>query len=246
MDERHLGLTTCQETELASQSIDSAGAAMEACIDLDRLVQGSADRSRKIESNITISGPSTSGMSASGISASRASISRDKILAKDQPGLHIGIARDSAFCFYYHDDLEMMKQQGATIMFFDTIKDEALPEVDALFIGGGFPETHKEQLAANQKMRGAIRHFANSGKPIYAECGGLMYLTRTIRWKDEESEMVGIIPADTVMHDRPVGRGYVKLTQEPNHPWASCCNRALFQQQPDNEQIKKEQGHGFR
>jgi cobyrinic acid a,c-diamide synthase len=108
---------------------------------------------------------------------------------------------------------------GAEIVPFDTLHDKQLPQVDALFIGGGFPEVFAAELAANMAMRREIRNAIESGMPVYAECGGLMYLTRSIEYQGQSHEMVGIIPGDTVMHDKPVGRGYVNLQEESQHPW---------------------------
>jgi cobyrinic acid a,c-diamide synthase len=93
--------------------------------------------------------------------------------------------------------------------------------VDGLFIAGGFPETHLERLAANGELRQAIRAFVAADRPVYAECGGLMYLTRSIEWRGRRAEMVGAIAADCVMQESPVGRGYVRLRETRNAPWSS-------------------------
>ncbi len=144
------------------------------------------------------------------------------------PELRIAVARDAAFGFYYEDDLEALRRAGAEPVFFDTLHDAALPEADGLFIGGGFPETHMPQLAANSALRTALRTAIEAGLPVYAECGGLMYLTRSIRWKGERFEMVGALPADTVMHERPVGRGYVRLRETADHPWPGARDSEAF------------------
>jgi cobyrinic acid a,c-diamide synthase len=101
----------------------------------------------------------------------------------------------------------------------DTLADTQLPEVDGLFIGGGFPETQMQALEANVGLRTAIRQAIEDGLPVYAECGGLMYLTRSLNWQGRRCEMVGAIPADTVMHTRPQGRGYVRLAETAHMPW---------------------------
>jgi len=100
---------------------------------------------------------------------------------------------------------------GARLVAFDTLHDSRLPPVDGLFIGGGFPETHMKELEANGALRAAVRDAIAAGLPAYAECGGLMYLARSLAWRGEKAEMAGVIPADVVMHDRPRGRGYVRL-----------------------------------
>ena len=133
--------------------------------------------------------------------------------------VRIGVARDAAFGFYYADDFEAFGAQGAELIFFDTLKDAVLPEVDGLFIGGGFPETHMADLAANVDLVENIAKVAHAGMPIYAECGGLMYLTRSIRWGDACHRMVGVLEADCVMHSKPQGRGLVVLENVDSHPW---------------------------
>ena len=130
-----------------------------------------------------------------------------------KPDLRIAVARDTAFGFYYPDDLEALEQAGAELVFFDALRDAQLPQADGLFIGGGFPETQMPALAANKGLRAQVRRAAEAGLPIYAECGGLMYLTRSITWGSETHEMVGFIPADTVMHATPQGRGLVVLEE---------------------------------
>nr|CAA6828745.1 MAG: Cobyrinic acid A,C-diamide synthase [uncultured Thiotrichaceae bacterium] len=131
----------------------------------------------------------------------------------------IGICQDPAFGFYYPGDIEALQQSGAQIVPVNTLKDSALPDIDGLFIGGGFPETQMHQLAANQSLRESIYNAIENGLPTYAECGGLMYLSRSLSWNDEHADMVGIIPGDIVMHKKPQGRGYVKLQETPDMPW---------------------------
>jgi cobyrinic acid a,c-diamide synthase len=133
--------------------------------------------------------------------------------------LRLGIARDAAFGFYYPGDLEALRAAGAELVPFDALRDKRLPAVDALFIGGGFPETHMAALAANAEMRAAVRDAIDAGMPAYAECGGLMYLARSIEWNGRRAEMAGVLPADIVMHARPVGRGYVHLRETGRGPW---------------------------
>jgi cobyrinic acid a,c-diamide synthase len=133
--------------------------------------------------------------------------------------VRIAVARDTAFGFYYPDDLAALEQAGAELIFFDTLRDTRLPHADGLFIGGGFPETQMAALAANRELQERIKRAAESGLPIYAECGGLMYLTRSINWDGRTHEMVGFISADTVMHASPQGRGLVELEETETLPW---------------------------
>ena len=135
--------------------------------------------------------------------------------------VRIGVARDAAFSFYYPGDLEALTAAGAELVFFDTLKDTHLPDVDGLLIGGGFPETQARALAANTALRAAIRKAIEEGLPAYAECGGLMYLARSVTWQHERFPMVGVIAGDAVMEDKPVGHGYVVLKPTNAHPWTS-------------------------
>lgn len=133
--------------------------------------------------------------------------------------LRIGIARDRAFGFYYPEDIEAMIEAGGEPVFFDTLRDEKLPPVDALFIGGGFPETLAATLESNARLRADIKAAIASGLPTYAECGGLMYLSRAISWQGRRYEMVGAIPGEISLHPKPVGRGYVEVEATAEHPW---------------------------
>jgi len=128
------------------------------------------------------------------------------------PTCRIGLAFDEAFHFYYDDNLRRLEELGAELVRFSPVHDAALPDVDALYLGGGYPEVHAEALAANTAMRADIAAFAEARGPIYAECGGLMYLTSAIRTLDgRRHEMVGIIPGETEMRERLVALGYVEV-----------------------------------
>ncbi len=133
--------------------------------------------------------------------------------------VRIAIARDSAFGFYYPGDLEAFRRAGAELVPIDTLRQPELPKVDGLFIGGGFPETHMLALESNRALRASIATAVNAGLPVYAECGGLMYLARSLTWNGRICEMVGAIPADVLMHERPMGRGYVRLQETSDAPW---------------------------
>jgi cobyrinic acid a,c-diamide synthase len=133
--------------------------------------------------------------------------------------VRIGICQDRAFSFYYQSDLHALQMAGAELVPVNTLEDSTLPDIDGLFIGGGFPETHMQDLAKNTGMRESIRHAIESGLPTYAECGGLMYLSKRLIWDGQSADMVGVIPADAVMHIKPQGRGYVKLEETTEMPW---------------------------
>jgi cobyrinic acid a,c-diamide synthase len=193
--ERHLGLIPANETEDADATITRLATAVSDAVNVDRVIEIAA-------------------MSDSRTTA--ATITKNDRASSD---VRIAIARDAAFGFYYQDDLDAFAEAGAELVPFDTLTDARLPEVDGLFIGGGFPETHLSALAANQSLRDDIRRELAAGMPAYAECGGLMYLSRNIRWHDETFEMVGTVAGDVVVEDRPQGRGYVVLKETGQGLW---------------------------
>lgn len=201
--ERHLGLVPSNEASGARAKIDDLAAAVAAQVDLDQL--------------LALAG------SVSPLPDTYAQPAANAIPPAD---VRIGIARDAAFAFYYPADLEALRRHGAELVPFDTLRDPHLPAVDALFIGGGFPEVHMRALEANQSLRSEIRRAIEAGLPVYAECGGLMYLSRSLGWHGERCTMVGALPADTVMHDRPQGRGYVKLRENGMSPWPALAGAA--------------------
>ncbi len=193
--ERHLGLVPANETTEARALIDAMADVVEAGIDIERL--GALACVAGPEWPDAAGPPATTG-------------------ATD---VSIAVARDAAFGFYYPDDLEALTRAGAELRFFDSLSDSRLPEADGLFIGGGFPETQAAALAANTALRADIRSALEDGMPAYAECGGLIYLARDLTWRGQTHEMVGFVPANAVMHERPVGRGYVVLAETGTGPW---------------------------
>ncbi len=202
--ERHLGLMPSNEAGEASSTIEGIAAAVASQVDLDRLLALSEKPPL--------------------VAPAKAEVTsfpwREKV--------RIGIARDRAFGFYYADDLDALTAAGAEIVPFNTLNDAHLPEVDALYIGGGFPETCAKELEANVSLRAEIKHAIASGMPVYAECGGLMYLSRKITYQGRSHDMVGAIPGNVLMHDKPVGRGYVHLAENQQHPWPrphDPCNK---------------------
>ncbi len=196
IEERHLGLVPGNETDHAPRTIERIRAAVAAGVDLERI--------------IAIAGQAP----ALPPPPAQAEVPRAVTV-------RIGIPRDAAFGFYYPDDLEQMRRAGAELVFFDALRDRALPEVDGLFIGGGFPETQMQALAANKFLRRDVLRFVAEDGPVYAECGGLMYLARRLSWHGRQYEMVGALPLDVAMQSRPVGRGYVSLTETGRSPWGS-------------------------
>jgi cobyrinic acid a,c-diamide synthase len=193
IEERHLGLKPATEAAEADRRIAALADAVQAGVDIERLLALTAGE--------------------------RAPVAVEPAAAGSAEPLRVGIARDRAFGFYYAEDLENLQRAGAQLVTFDTLAERALPAVDALFIGGGFPEVFAAELAANQTLRRSIREAIEGGLPTYAECGGLMYLARSITWKGVTYPMVGALPGDVAMEPRPVGRGYVHLEETPAHPW---------------------------
>ena len=125
-----------------------------------------------------------------------------------RPKFKIALASDPAFSFYYHANRTALERAGGEIVEFSPIRDPELPNADFLYIGGGYPELYRKQLEANVSMRRSVRDYIHSGKRFYAECGGLMYLSRRI----EDSEMVGILPTEIEMTNGPVDFGYCEVS----------------------------------
>ncbi len=192
--ERHLGLTTPSETAHLDGKIAQISEIVGASVDLDLLLE---------------------------IAASAPMVPVVPRVAPEPiyQGMKIAVARDKAFGFYYADDLERFTELGAELLPFNAMTDSALPEVDGLFIGGGFPETQMQALAANTALRADIKRAIEGGMPAYAECGGLMYLCKSMIWDGQAHDMCGVVQADAVMCKRPQGRGYVEYTATADHPW---------------------------
>ncbi len=134
---------------------------------------------------------------------------RPPVIKSQGRTVRIGVAQDRAFCFYYPDNLERLEAAGAELVTFSPLHDDALPDVDMLYLGGGYPELHGAALTENVAMRAAVKRFAERGGVIYAECGGLMYLSESILDFDGCShDMVGIFPAETIMQKSGLTLGY--------------------------------------
>ncbi len=192
--ERHLGLVPANEADAARERIDRVGERVAAQVDLDRLLAIADGAPPRVPAE-------------------------SPAAAQPADRLRIAIAHDPAFGFYYAEDLDALRAANAELVELDTLRDTALPEVDGLVIGGGFPEVFMEQLEANAALRANVKRAIEAGLPTYAECGGLMYLSKSLSWQDRTCEMVGVVPGDTVMHDRPVGRGYARLEPTGDDRW---------------------------
>jgi len=131
----------------------------------------------------------------------------------------IGYFKDSVFTFYYPENLEALETEGAELIKISSLNDKSLPEIDALYIGGGFPETQAQRLVGNQSMMESVKKAAVSGMPIYAECGGLIYLSRSLFYNNKLYPMAGVFPIDLKMNSKPVGHGYTSVTIDSPNPY---------------------------
>ncbi|MDT8403988.1 cobyrinate a,c-diamide synthase [Sulfuriflexus sp.] len=207
--ERHLGLMPSNEAQAAGQHIANIARHVSESVDLDHLLEIGGQAGE-------ITTPAAQTITAA---------------ATD---LRIAIARDAAFGFYYAGDLQAMHDAGAELVEFSSMDDSSLPKnIDGLFIGGGFPESCMDRLAANKSMLESIRAAIENGLPVYAECGGLMYLSRSIRWDTERYDMVGVIPGNIQMHAKPQGRGYVRIREVEDFIW------------PAQDSCREHQAHEF-
>ena len=202
IDERHLGLIPSNEALEADNKVAQIGRLIAEQVELDKLAQ------------IAATAPPLPG---------HGFVNRQTAYNNER-SVRIAVARDAAFGFYYPQDFEALEAAGAKLLFFDTLQDSRLPDCDGLFIGGGFPEANMQALTDNRLLRADIFDAIENGLPTYAECGGLMYLTRRILWGAQKHEMVGVIHADTRMYKTPQGRGYIQLTETAKHLWPRLAN----------------------
>ena len=142
----------------------------------------------------------------SGIEGTETGDQKPEASVKSKP--RIGILKDSAFQFYYPENIDALTTGGADVVFVSPLKDNQLPELDGLYIGGGFPETHAQQLADNTRFSTRLKALVEDGFPIYAECGGLMYLGDNLVLESKSYPMAGILPLTFDFFKRPQGHGY--------------------------------------
>ncbi|MBA4371577.1 MAG: cobyrinic acid a,c-diamide synthase [Thermodesulfovibrio sp.] len=196
LSERHMGLTPFQEHGDVKAAISEVGEIIARYVDIDRIYRIARD-----------AGPIKTAVQESG------GKSRDKAL---QNKVTIGIVRDAAFQFYYPENFEELERHGARLIEISALTEKKLPEIDALYIGGGFPETNAIGLAKNRAFRQCLKKEIEKGLPVYAECGGLMYLGRTLTLAGKQYPMAGILPLDFEMGKKPAAHGYtvVKITAQ--------------------------------
>jgi cobyrinic acid a,c-diamide synthase len=190
MEERHLGLVPSRELHEADSVIGRIGRKLEGYLDPEGLLTVA----KNWKSSRTAEPSRDSGTEGTERSS--------------HPGLKIGVIWDRVFHFYYPENIEALKAAGAELVLIDSLKDR-LPEIDGLYIGGGFPELFLEALETNGVLRREIKEAVESGLPVYAECAGLMYLCRAMEGQDRSYDMVGVLPGRVKMSERPQGHGYV-------------------------------------
>jgi cobyrinic acid a,c-diamide synthase len=188
LPERHLGLVPAAEHSSAD-AVEALGDSVEAHVDVDALL-----RAANLAPPLVVRGP---------------------LCFPPMPvpqTVTIGVARDEAFSFYYQDGLDLLESRGARLVPFSPMHDRSLPDVHGLYLGGGFPEVHAAALSENTRMRAEVREAAAAGVPVYAECGGMMYLARQlVDGAGREHAMAGVLPVSTSMQPRLTALGYVTL-----------------------------------
>lgn len=192
LPERHLGLVTVEESPLDREWINRAAEIVSKHIDIEKLISTTTVRTSPSSSPFSFELQSDSGCNAP---------------------VNIAIARDAAFCFYYEDNLDFLRTFGARLSFFSPLAGETIPpDSDAVILWGGYPEMHIEKLTANKKFLEDLGRCFQDGIPIYAECGGLMTLSRFIEdWNGKKWPMAGILPFGTRMLKRRKALGYVEV-----------------------------------
>ena len=222
--ERHMGLVPTPEHDWAGESIDTAAQVATEHIDLDTIYEiirdlpplevteggrpETEDRGQKTEDRSQKSGISIQKTEDSGQTTS-AEVEKPKI----------GIIKDSAFQFYYPENIDALREAGAETVFISPLTSQTPPDLHALYIGGGFPETHAKELAQNESFRKELKAMAEDGLPIYAECGGLMYLGEELVLEKKSYPMVGVLPLTFDFYSRPQGHGYTVVTVENENPF---------------------------
>ena len=172
LESRHLGLIPVAEQKQLQRKIKQVSEQISDYLDFEKLV--------KICKNVE-------------------HIPKTKLQKFKKPNISIAVALDSSFNFYYHDNIQALRREGAKIKFFSPISDKKIPNCDSIYIGGGFPEVLGKKLSQNLTMKKSIKQAAENGIPIYAECGGLMYLTKSIKHNNQKYKMIGLFDAETEM-----------------------------------------------
>ncbi|MFO7748455.1 MAG: cobyrinate a,c-diamide synthase [Desulfobacteraceae bacterium] len=220
--ERHMGLVPSAEHSFTAESIKAAAKFARENIDLDRLYTACHETVAPDSSHRNVLSREEVGPAKT---AAPEHLSVPAFLADEsQVSQHtsapvIGVIKDSAFQFYYPDNLEALESRGAVLEFISPLMDTTIPEVDAIYMGGGFPETHAAKLSENLAFRQRLKQLAEKGLPIYAECGGLMFLGRSLTLDNRVYPMANILPIAFGLSEKPVGHGYTRVTVVNANPF---------------------------
>ena len=217
---RHLGLVSADSRVLSEETLDQLADAVTQYVNLDAVTQMSSlqDNHDRHACDLADSPAAAIAKSqaihTSAIAGSQATVAVDGATSQTKVAtvpVRIAIARDEAFHFYYPDNLELLHRAGAELVEFSPLHDAAVPDVDGLYLGGGYPEVHAARLSANASMLESVRRFGASGRCIYAECGGLMYLGRRVRpLEGSPLSLAGVLPIETAMRSKLKTLGYVQ------------------------------------
>jgi cobyrinic acid a,c-diamide synthase len=204
--ERHMGLTPFQEHPGVKKAIVSIAGIAEKYLDLDAIWQ-IAESAAPLHAGSAVQ---TKGQKVE---------SPSPFAVRLSPSVRIGIIRDSAFQFYYPENFEELEKRGAKLIEISALKAKKLPAVDALYIGGGFPETHAIALAKNKAFRASVKKAVERGLPVYAECGGLMYLGEALVLDSKTYTMAGIFPLRFSLERKPQAHGYTIVNVDMPNPF---------------------------
>lgn len=216
--ERHMGLIPTPEHEWGKDSIVEMAKVAEKFLDLDSLAKIAFDAAAKKTEDGGRKAEDGGRRTDDGRRRAEDGGQRAEIRIQD-PVARIGIIKDSAFQFYYPENIEVLVKAGAETVFISPLASDIIPSVDALYIGGGFPETHAEKLAENAKFKEELKSLAEEGLPIYAECGGLMYLGEELILEGRSYQMAGVLPVVFGFSKKPQGHGYTIIRVEEKNPY---------------------------
>jgi cobyrinic acid a,c-diamide synthase len=215
--ERHLGLVPTPEHDWARDSIDAVVKIAREHLDLDAMVK-IAREATTLKADTDSQVPETS-LTSEALRTEEVNQLAPRSPQGEAGKPRIGIIKDSAFQFYYPENIDALANEGADVVFISPLEDKQVPELDGLYIGGGFPETHGPQLADNTEFSARLKSLVEDGFPIYAECGGLMYLGENLILEGQSYPMTGILPLTFDFFKRPQGHGYTISQIERKNPY---------------------------
>jgi cobyrinic acid a,c-diamide synthase len=213
--ERHLGLVPTPEHACAMDAVDDAARIAARYLDLDAL----AEISFSAQALPVPDAPLEKIRHKGHIQDSTPADAKSCLYAGRYPKPKIGIIRDSAFQFYYPENIEALEAQGAETIVISPFSSDTIPPVDAIYIGGGFPETHARELSSNLTFRKQLKDLAHGGLPIYAECGGLMYLGEELVLEGTSYPMADVLPVVFGFSKKPQGHGYTVVKVAHKNPY---------------------------